>query len=142
MKASAKLNSINAYVAGIGASKRVVVWDTTIKGQDDPISRSCSSSATRWGTLCTRSRSEGNRDSVRIAAGGAIRRVPRDLDHGRLEHAGAANGKSAGVEDWALPALLLPDRATVVKATFVAEPITNGVSRYFEHQAEHLRGRE
>ena len=31
MNASEKLKSINAYVTGIGASKRVVVWDTTLK---------------------------------------------------------------------------------------------------------------
>lgn len=31
MKASAKTNTINAYVTGVGASKRVVVWDTTIQ---------------------------------------------------------------------------------------------------------------
>jgi Zn-dependent protease with chaperone function len=31
MKASAKLNELNAYVTGLGASKRVVVWDTTIR---------------------------------------------------------------------------------------------------------------
>ena len=31
MKASTKLKSLNAYVAGIGASKRVVVWDNTIQ---------------------------------------------------------------------------------------------------------------
>src|SRR6185369_6853792 len=31
MNASEKLKSLNAYVAGIGASKRVVVWDTTIQ---------------------------------------------------------------------------------------------------------------
>jgi Zn-dependent protease with chaperone function len=30
MNASSKYNSVNAYVSGIGASKRVVVWDTTI----------------------------------------------------------------------------------------------------------------
>ena len=30
MNASEKLNSLNAYVTGFGASKRVVVWDTTI----------------------------------------------------------------------------------------------------------------
>jgi Zn-dependent protease with chaperone function len=30
MNASAKLTSVNAYVAGFGASKRVVVWDTTL----------------------------------------------------------------------------------------------------------------
>ena len=31
MEASAKTNQINAYVTGVGASKRVVVWDTTIE---------------------------------------------------------------------------------------------------------------
>ena len=29
MKASAKSNGLNAYVSGIGATKRIVVWDTT-----------------------------------------------------------------------------------------------------------------
>jgi len=36
MKASAKLKSVNAYVAGIGTSKRVVVWDTTIAKMTKP----------------------------------------------------------------------------------------------------------
>jgi STE24 endopeptidase len=31
MNASEKYKSINAYVTGVGASKRVVVWDTTLK---------------------------------------------------------------------------------------------------------------
>ena len=31
MEASAKLKELNAYVTGLGASKRVVVWDTTIR---------------------------------------------------------------------------------------------------------------
>src|SRR5262249_13573714 len=31
MNASEKLKSLNAYVTGIGASKRVVVWDNTIE---------------------------------------------------------------------------------------------------------------
>jgi STE24 endopeptidase len=31
MNASEKVKSINAYVTGIGASKRVVVWDTTLR---------------------------------------------------------------------------------------------------------------
>jgi Zn-dependent protease with chaperone function len=30
MEASAKTNVLNAYVTGVGASKRVVIWDTTI----------------------------------------------------------------------------------------------------------------
>jgi len=31
MQASAKTNAINAYVTGLGASKRIVVWDTSIR---------------------------------------------------------------------------------------------------------------
>ena len=31
MNASAKLKQLNAYVSGLGASKRVVVWDTTVR---------------------------------------------------------------------------------------------------------------
>jgi STE24 endopeptidase len=31
MAASAKLNELNAYVTGLSASKRVVIWDTTIR---------------------------------------------------------------------------------------------------------------
>ena len=31
MEASRKTNAINAYVTGLGASKRVVIWDTTIQ---------------------------------------------------------------------------------------------------------------
>ena len=31
MKASQKTNQVNAYVTGLGASKRVVIWDTTIQ---------------------------------------------------------------------------------------------------------------
>jgi Zn-dependent protease with chaperone function len=39
MKASAKVTGLNAYVTGIGVSKRVVVWDTSIaKASPDEIS--------------------------------------------------------------------------------------------------------
>jgi Zn-dependent protease with chaperone function len=36
MGASAKTTAINAYVAGFGASKRIVVWDTTIAKMSTP----------------------------------------------------------------------------------------------------------
>jgi STE24 endopeptidase len=36
MNASSKLRSINAYVTGVGGSKRVVVWDTTLKTMTTP----------------------------------------------------------------------------------------------------------
>jgi len=38
MKASAKVTTMNAYVTGFGASKRVVVWDTSlVKGTPDEV---------------------------------------------------------------------------------------------------------
>jgi Zn-dependent protease with chaperone function len=36
MKASEKTNAMNAYVSGLGASKRVVVWDTNIAKESIP----------------------------------------------------------------------------------------------------------
>jgi Zn-dependent protease with chaperone function len=36
MAASQKLRALNAYVTGFGASKRVVVWDTTLQGMTTP----------------------------------------------------------------------------------------------------------
>jgi Zn-dependent protease with chaperone function len=36
MDASKKRNSVNAYVTGLGASKRVVVWDTTLRRMTAP----------------------------------------------------------------------------------------------------------
>jgi STE24 endopeptidase len=36
MKASEKTNELNAYVTGFGASKRIVVWDTTIQKTSTP----------------------------------------------------------------------------------------------------------
>ena len=36
MDASNKLNSLNAYVTGIGGSERVVIWDTTVRRMSMP----------------------------------------------------------------------------------------------------------
>ena len=36
MKASDKTPTMNAYVSGLGASKRIVVWDTTIDKETTP----------------------------------------------------------------------------------------------------------
>lgn len=36
MNASSKLRSVNAYVTGVGDSKRVVVWDTTLRTMSTP----------------------------------------------------------------------------------------------------------
>ena len=41
MKASEKVTTLNAYVTGFGPSKRVVVWDTTIKNASTPETLVC-----------------------------------------------------------------------------------------------------
>ena len=54
MKASEKVTGLNAYVTGIGATTRIVVWDNTIHKL--PPIRFSSSSAMRWATtFCTTS---------------------------------------------------------------------------------------
>jgi Zn-dependent protease with chaperone function len=128
MKASEKLNSLNAYVSGIGSSKRVVVWDTTIAKMTAP--------------------------QIQFVFGHemghyVLNHVPKEIAifavllllallatyHGMnwaLERWGPRL-EIRGVEDWAsLPLLIL----ICTLAVFVAEPIANTVSRYFEHQAD------
>jgi STE24 endopeptidase len=128
MKASAKLNSINAYVSGIGASKRIVVWDTAI------------AKMTPSQILFVFGHEMGHYVlghvpkqiailSVLLLAGlfVAYRAMIWALGHWGREW------EIRGMEDWAsLPVLLL----IVTVFAFVSEPITNGVSRYFEHQAD------
>jgi Zn-dependent protease with chaperone function len=128
MKASEKLNSLNAYVTGIGASRRVVVWDTTIAKMTPP--------------------------QIQLVFGHemghyVLNHIPKQIGflagllllallagyHGMNWALGRWGSlwDIRGVEDWAsLPLLIL----IFVAAGFVAEPITNSMSRYFEHQAD------
>ena len=48
MDAAEKTTELNAYVTGLGASKRIVVWNTTIS--KIPRHKSFSSLATKWAT--------------------------------------------------------------------------------------------
>jgi Zn-dependent protease with chaperone function len=127
MNASSKYNSINAYVSGLGASKRVVVWDTTLAKATIPqtlfvfghemghyvllhIPRGI---AFGWGLLF-----------VLLAGGSAILN--------RLLGRPGAWG-IRGLSDWAsLPVLLLV--ATV--AGELAQPVVAGFIRFQEHQAD------
>jgi len=47
MNASSKLKSVNAYASGLGATKRVVVWDTASHAHDRR-KKSSSFSAMKW----------------------------------------------------------------------------------------------
>jgi Zn-dependent protease with chaperone function len=119
MTASEKLNSLNAYVSGFGGSKRIVVWDTTIKKLTTPE------------TLFVFGHEMGHyvlnhiRNSLLLlalallplfwAGSHVVRRLVPD------------------VVDWSsLPALLL----IVAIASAVSEPVVNTYSRWQEHQAD------
>lgn len=128
MSAGEKTTALNAYVAGLGASKRIVVWDTTI--------------------------AKLNTSQIVLVAGHEMGHYV--LHHIRLgltffallflilfylgylmigwvlARWGTGWG-IRGVDDWAsLPALLL----LLFVFMFAANPIVNGFSRYQEHQAD------
>jgi STE24 endopeptidase len=128
MKASEKLNSLNAYVSGFGGSKRVVVWDTTLQKLTTPE------------TLFVFGHEMGHyvlghiRNSliwlsllllVLLSFGSHIVRsvIARWGTTWRMRE----------TADWAsLPVFLL----MFAVFSFLTEPIVNGYSRWQEHQAD------
>jgi Zn-dependent protease with chaperone function len=128
MKASEKLNSLNAYVSGFGASKRVVVWDTTMEHLTTPE------------TVFVFGHEMGHyvlghvRNTLFFLALLAL--VLLFIGYHALGWAVGRWGQRWGVRDvadWAsLPALLL----IVAIFTLFTEPLINAYSRQQEHQAD------
>jgi Zn-dependent protease with chaperone function len=128
MKASEKTTELNAYVTGFGSSKRVVVWDTSLK--------------------------KSSPDEVLFIFGHELGHyVLGDVVHGlMLAAAGALVGlwlafhlarrllcrygerwQITGEDDWStLVVLMLVFTALVI----VSNPLDNAVSRYVEHRAD------
>jgi len=128
MNASSKTKTVNAYVSGIGASKRVVVWDNTLRKMDADE------------TLLVLGHETGHYVLHHIPKGFAVGEVVflglfylgfvavRRL----VERVGPRTGLE-GIGDLAsLPLVLLVLSVLV----FFASPLLNGVSRYLEHQAD------
>jgi len=128
MTASAKLNAVNAYVSGIGASKRVVVWDTTIARMTPPE------------ILFVVGHESGHYVLHHIAKeiaflAGVLLIFFFIGDRGLRALLARRGGRWAirGLDDWAsLPILLL----LFSVLGFLFTPIDNAVSRHFEHQAD------
>jgi len=128
MKASEKVNAVDAYVTGFGTSKRVVVWDTTI-AKMAPAQ-----------TLFVVGHEMGHYVLGHIAKGiafaGALVIAVLLLVHFSANWTIARKQRRwalRGLDDWAsLPLLLL----FVYLFFFLAEPAYNSFSRYQEHQAD------
>jgi STE24 endopeptidase len=119
MNASAKVTSVNAYVAGIGPSKRAVIWDTTIRQATTP--------------------------QILFVFGHEMGHYV--LHHIPQEIALTAFGLlvllylTARIATWRRQALAdptsLPFLLFVLSTLgFVATPAFNGMSRHFEHEAD------
>ena len=128
MRASEKTNAINAYVTGIGASKRVVIWDTTIK------------KTTSDEALFIVGHELGHYVLGHVVTGFlyfaiallvALYIMFRAL-HWMLDRWGV-EWKIYGPEDWASLAVI----AFILQIlTFVSSPVVNGLSRMQEHAAD------
>ncbi|HZD83956.1 MAG TPA: M48 family metallopeptidase [Candidatus Angelobacter sp.] len=128
MKASEKLKSLDAYVTGIGASKRVVVWDNTMKR------------LTNEQTLFVFGHEMGHY---------VLHHIPQLIAwivalllvflyignrgmHWALQRWGP-RWHIRGLEDWAsFPVLLLWLSILI----FIVTPIGNTISRHYEHEAD------
>jgi STE24 endopeptidase len=128
MRASEKTNAMNSYVTGFGASKRIVVWDTTIQKTN------------REETLFIVGHELGHyalghvwKSLVAYALGLllVLYLLFRGL-HWSLDR-WAGNWGVYGAEDWAVLAILL---LLLQIMTFFASPVVSGISRMEEHAAD------
>src|ERR1700730_7862775 len=128
MGAGEKTTGLNAYVTGIGASKRIVVWDTTIAKMSTP--------------------------QIVFVAGHemghyVLQHIPKGLTFfavllllafylgyrciGWMLARWGGSWEIRGLEDWAaLPVLLL----LLSVFSFVVNPVGSAFGRYLEHQAD------
>ncbi|MBS1823549.1 MAG: M48 family metallopeptidase [Acidobacteria bacterium] len=128
MKASEKVTSLNAYVTGYGASKRVVVWDNTIaKATPDEISFIFGHELGHYVL---------NHIPATLVFLGALLLVEFYLGYRGIRWLIARYGEAWGVpsqNDWSALAVLL---LVLSVLSFFSEPVVNGYSRMHEHEAD------
>ena len=128
MKASAKVTTYNAYVTGIGATKRVVVWDNT--SRDLTLHETLLVFGHEMGHYVLNHIYKGLAFAAVLMLAGfwlgrrmVLAMLARRGDHWRLR----------GINDLAaLPVLML----ALSLLSFFGEPIGNAFSRHIEHQAD------
>jgi len=128
MDASAKLKALNAYVSGLGASKRVVVWDTTIRRM------------TEDEVLFVSGHEMGHyvlghvRDGILFSCGVLLvfLFLAYRLLHWTLARCGETWAVRGPADLASLPALIL----LLMVFGFLFTPISNAYSRHLERQAD------
>ena len=128
MGAGEKTTTLNAYVTGFGASKRIVVWDTTIKKMTTP--QIVFVTGHEMGHYVLQHLPKG------LAMGAVMLLIGFYLGFrciGWVLSRWGAVWDIRGLDDLAsLPALLL----LFSIMTFATSPIVSAASRYLEHQAD------
>jgi Zn-dependent protease with chaperone function len=128
MNASEKVNTLNAYVAGIGASKRVVVWDTTMRRMN--VAQILFVFGHEMGHYVL------GHNYVLIGVTSVVILVFLFLGYHAMGWALARWGGAwaiRGVDDWAsLPVLMV----LITVLSFLSEPVMNSIGRTLEHNAD------
>jgi len=128
MDASTRYTGANAYVTGLGASKRIVVWDTTLKVE------------TPSEILFTYGHEQGHYVLHHVAKGIAwsvliifvFYWIAFRLMRWLVRRSGA-RWRIDSVESWSSVGLFL---LIALLLNFLAQPIANAISRQVEHQAD------
>jgi Zn-dependent protease with chaperone function len=128
MKASDKVTTVNAYVTGFGASKRVVVWDTSLTGGD------------RKDLLAIFAHEMGHYVLNHVPLGIGLTILLLLVEFWLGYHAArlligrfGPRWQIASQQDWAALAVFL---LILSVFSFLTEPLENGVSRSMEHNAD------
>lgn len=128
MKASEKSNGINAYVTGIGSSKRFVMWDTTMdRMPDDEI-------------MFIFGHESGHYVLNHIPKGLTLMLMGLGFLFWACAHLAEAMVRRYG-ERWKVSAVSSRTGFLVLFLAFsignlISEPLANTVSRHFEHEAD------
>jgi STE24 endopeptidase len=128
MKASEKVTTYNAYVTGVGSSKRIVVWDTTEREMTTP--ETLFIFGHELGHYVLDHIWKGIEFSVVLTLFGIL--VARSLLGWILRKRGDLWGLRGLGDVAGLPLLLL----TFSVLSFVSMPIDSSISRYMEHEAD------
>jgi Zn-dependent protease with chaperone function len=128
MNASEKFTTYNAYVTGIAATKRVVVWDTTARDLTVPQVLFIFGHEMGHYVLDHVYKGMAFAAALMLAALG-LAKIIADKALAR----GGGRWGIRGLSDWAsLPLLLL----IFAVLSFLGQPLANGFSRHLEHQAD------